>query len=332
MIMKPMVSVIVPAYNVSKYIGKCISSLLEQTYSETEIIIIDDGSTDNTGSLLDEIKSKHSNITVVHTSNYGVSHARNVGLSLASGDYVTFVDGDDYVSNDYVEYLMQIVENTGAPFCYSCLCFTSFKEKQIQTDVIQSITPTESIALLLSPNVIVGCWNKIYKKQFLIDNHLSFSTDLFYGEGLSFIIAASQFADKIGIGKKKVYYYRRNNESSATVHFDIEKIRNGEIALNRIYNSIQVKDVHVETMYNLHLALFSLGASLRMIQTKCVHVHFRDYMHYRKLLIEKFLMILFSKTVSLYRKTMLVGGILFPILLSKMDSLRRKKISDNSII
>ena len=113
---------------------------------------------------------------------------------------------------------------SGADFCFSKNCYTRSNESQVEQDKIETRSSTDATALLLSPQVIVGCWNKIYKKSFLDQHALRFSTNLFYGEGLSFITAAAQCCDIVGIGCRKVYYYRRNNELSATTKFSIEKI------------------------------------------------------------------------------------------------------------
>lgn len=100
------VSVIVPIYNVEKYIGKCILSIIEQTYKNIEIILVDDGSLDDSGNIADEYATRDNRIKVIHKANAGVSAARNSGLDAATGDFVCFSDGDDYVMPNYVEHLL----------------------------------------------------------------------------------------------------------------------------------------------------------------------------------------------------------------------------------
>ena len=101
---KPLVSIIVPVYNVEKYLQACLESLACQTYPELEIILIDDGSTDSSGKMCDEFAQKDPRFKVVHQANGGLSNARNHGIQLAQGDYLTFVDSDDTVTNDYVTF------------------------------------------------------------------------------------------------------------------------------------------------------------------------------------------------------------------------------------
>ena len=110
----PKVSFIIPCYNVEPYIEKCINSITRQTISEIEIIPVDDGSPDGTGKILDRLAEKDPRIKVIHKENAGVSAARNSGLQLAIGDYIVFVDGDDFIAEDYAEYMLTLINQTGA--------------------------------------------------------------------------------------------------------------------------------------------------------------------------------------------------------------------------
>ena len=112
MIEEKKISVIVPIYNVEKYLEKCINSIVFQTYKNIEILLIDDGSTDKSSYICEEWKKRDSRINVVHKANGGLSDARNCGLNIASGEYVCFIDSDDYIENDYIEKLYKIlIEN-----------------------------------------------------------------------------------------------------------------------------------------------------------------------------------------------------------------------------
>lgn len=104
-----MISVIVPVYNVEKYLDKCVQSILKQTYKDFELILVDDGSPDNSPQMCDEYAQKDKRVKVIHKANGGLSDARNVGTLNASGQYVTYIDSDDYVSNDYLEVLNWLI-------------------------------------------------------------------------------------------------------------------------------------------------------------------------------------------------------------------------------
>ena len=121
----PKISVIVPVYNCKKYIKKCVDSIINQTFKDLEIILIDDGSTDESGKICDELKLKDSRIKVIHQENKGVSAARNEGVKASSGDYISFVDGDDYLSEDMYEFLYDNLKKSGADIsvCGIVNCF-----------------------------------------------------------------------------------------------------------------------------------------------------------------------------------------------------------------
>lgn len=105
----PLISVIVPVYNVAPYLRHCIDSIINQTYQNIEIVFINDGSTDDSAEILTEYESKDSRIRVIHQKNGGLSNARNNGISNSKGSYITFIDSDDYVSKDYVSYLLDLL-------------------------------------------------------------------------------------------------------------------------------------------------------------------------------------------------------------------------------
>lgn len=104
-----LVSVIIPAYNIEDYIGRCLDSVLSQTYKNLEIIVIDDGSSDRTGEILDDYEKKNHRMKVIHKENGGVSSARNIGIDRANGDYIGFVDGDDWVNPKLFETLVKLI-------------------------------------------------------------------------------------------------------------------------------------------------------------------------------------------------------------------------------
>lgn len=325
------VSIIVPAYNVEKYISKCLSSILNQTFLNIEVIVVNDGSKDKTRQLLDEISNSDKRIKVIHQENAGVSAARNSGINISTGDYLVFVDGDDYIAEDYVEYMIGLVGETKSDFCLSESCFTISGEKQVEKENVRVLTPEDATALLLSPNVIVGCWNKIYKRDVIVNNNISFSTSLFYGEGLTFITTVSQISSSIGVGNRKVYYYRRNNNESATTRFDISKLLNGEKALNNIKENFLIDSNKINTMFNLHMCMFSLGAVVRIQTASSKKQYVNDYERWRSYIRQNTIKLLFKREVTLYRKLMLLGGCVSPWLMSKLDIWRRNSIFTNSV-
>ena len=116
-VMEPLISVIVPVYKVEKYLRKCVDSIIAQTYKNLEIILVDDGSPDNCGAICDEYEKKDSRIKVIHKENGGLSSARNAGLDIASGEYIGFIDSDDFVSPRMYERMYDAIKRTGADLC-----------------------------------------------------------------------------------------------------------------------------------------------------------------------------------------------------------------------
>ena len=325
------VSVVVPAYNVENYIEQCALSVLNQSYLCCELIIVDDGSTDSTTQILDKLREKNDHVRVIHKENAGVSAARNTGIETAKGDYIVFVDGDDYLAPNFIEYMVSMAQDTGAEFCLSKSCFTRKNEGQTEKERLDVLTPAEATALLLSPTVIVGCWNKMFSRQLLIDKKIHFATDLFYGEGLHFITTVAQRANCVAVGNQKAYYYRRNNALSATTKFRIESVYNGEKSINQIENELTVSGDDVNDMLLLHRSMYNIGAITKLINNNVKKQYLSDYKRWLKFNRRNIVGILCSKRISMYRKCLLLGGCVSPALMARLDVWRRKKISVDSV-
>lgn len=176
-----MISIIVPVFNVQNYIRECLDSILNQTYKEFELILIDDGSTDNSGKICDEYLKKDSRIKVIHKKNGGLSSARNCGLEEAKGDYICFVDSDDSIKPDYLEKLDQIIEDKSADLVLCDvespkLCDFSdeiIKEKYMETACAENVIQLDRNGIvnwLLDDRtreyvLAVVAWNKIYSRH-----------------------------------------------------------------------------------------------------------------------------------------------------------------------
>lgn len=325
------VSVIIPAYNVEKYIEKCIDSVINQTYKNLEILVIDDGSKDETGKILDKIKSRDQRIRVVHKKNGGVSSARNTGLDIATGDYIAFLDADDYWAEDFVQHMLGIAQNTGADFCVSKYFITKEGEKQFSKEIIEELTNVQGTALLLSPDTIVGCHNKLYQRELIEKNGLRFSTELFYGEGLFFITTVAQLAKRIAVTNRKIYFYRKDNQESATTRFSIENLRNGWKSLNNIEKTMRLNDEMIDTMLLLHKSNFAIGAVARIRAFKVMKTYRVEYKYWLHYVRSSVIKLLLNKNVRLYRKMLLLCGSISPAILTELDVIRRRRIYNHSV-
>ncbi len=216
-----LVSIIVAIYNSEPFIKKCVESIIMQSYSNLEIVLVDDGSPDNSGAIIDEYAQKDARINVIHKNNGGACEARNCGIKASTGDYLVIVDGDDWLELDYVEYMMCIIDTTKADMALSDHIFTTRDRIQIKNDYIEVWSAEEATCKIIYPHMEIGPWNKIYSRKLIIDNNISFSVP-WSGEGLYFACTAAQYSNKVGVGHKKVYNYRLNNTNSGLTNYNVQ--------------------------------------------------------------------------------------------------------------
>jgi glycosyltransferase involved in cell wall biosynthesis len=227
---EPLVSVIVPVYNVEKYIKECLDSISNQTYRNIEIIVVDDGTPDNSGKIAEECAHNDKRIKVVHQENSGVSAARNTGLDLANGEYIIFVDSDDYLHPDYSEYMLDLIRFTKSDIAVSLNMYNEYASKQIVSDRFEVYSPAMALQAIYLFRMGVAVWNKIFRRDFIEKFHLRFNTKLWFGEGTSFNVFCFNRAARIGAGLRRVYF-QRNNPESAVRKFKLESWECGFRAL-----------------------------------------------------------------------------------------------------
>ncbi len=166
--MEELISIIVPIYNVEEYLERCIQSLIRQTYSKIEILLIDDGSTDNCGKICDSYEVLDNRIRVFHKKNGGLSDARNYGIERCSGRYISFVDSDDYVADNYIELLYSILEKYSADItiCASQYIYDkSFKQELVDGENIREYSSKDAIVDTLNIKISQRAWGKLYKRE-----------------------------------------------------------------------------------------------------------------------------------------------------------------------
>lgn len=211
-----MISVIVPVYNVEKYLRNCLDSIINQTYTDLEIILIDDGSTDKSGAICDEYAQKDARIKVVHKENGGLSSARNVGLDVASGEYVTFIDSDDYIEFDTVSSVVDAISKEHVEIVL-------IREKQVnikgETTKIVGDKPTNTTFFkdkdflidLVFDKQVNGACDKFYKREFIRD--LRFEEGRHHGEDMLFNVCYLDCVKNVGYIDSIKYSYVANEGS-----------------------------------------------------------------------------------------------------------------------
>lgn len=248
------VSIIVAIYNIERFIGKCIDSIISQDYKNIEIILVDDCSTDLSGKICDDYKANDDRICVIHHStNTRHSIVRNDGLDKATGDYIVFVDGDDWLAPDFVSYMLMVIIETNSDMAINLVNYTSRDTQQIKDSEIQTWSAEKATAELLYPHLSIGCWNKIYRRDFIEKNQLRFRPNLYTAEGDRFINDAAQRANSVGVGCKKVYYYRLNNENSATTKYDVRQSLGAIEAFKGVEKDLIIKTPYIMRAMNHHV-------------------------------------------------------------------------------
>ena len=322
------VSIIVPIYNVEKYLPNCIESLVNQTYDNIEVILVNDGSPDKCIDICNEYAKKDNRIVVIDKKNGGVSSARNTGFDKSTGEYIVYVDADDWLEKDYIEYMINLVEKNKCDFGLSKNCYMNLNEQQVENDIIKKADAIEATALLLSPRVEVGCWNKIYRKDFLQKNKIKFNEKQFFGEGLCYIIEVAQKANCTAIGERKVYNYRQDNITSATKKYNHNKFVNGLKSLDLIKQNLQYDDNIVIDQLNIHYCLFLANALYNTLLYKKKRMYINDYKEWKMSAKRYYKKIWGSNKISFKKKLSLFINIYVTnifIVVRKIQSIIRKK-------
>lgn len=211
------VSVIVPVYNTERYLSKCIDSIINQTYRNIEIILVDDGSLDNCGKICDEYAGRDKRIKVMHKKNGGVSSARNCGLDIASGEYVFFVDSDDYVELDAIESFLTMKKSD--LIISKGYMYDNGKKIAIQNNIEKNKTVSDAkykekiFHDILLGKISPGPFAKIYKRNIIEKYNLRFDTDLKIGEDTIFTFVFCSHATSFSEIDKYTYNYILNSNS-----------------------------------------------------------------------------------------------------------------------
>ena len=214
-----MITVVVPVFNTGKYLRKAIDSLINQTYDDYEIIIVDDGSNDGSSVICDNLSARSSRIRVYHKPNGGVSSARNFGMEKAKGEWVVFPDPDDWVEPDYLERLELIRVNNQADLSI-CGHFVHYGSrittwnKQEKATILDRNTALKEVMM---PDSFCGfAWNKLYSLQVIRANNLKFDTKLGMAQDLHFAVMYLKLCQRIAYDPTPLYHYYRDNGGVST--------------------------------------------------------------------------------------------------------------------
>jgi glycosyltransferase involved in cell wall biosynthesis len=229
-----LVSIIVPLYNAENYLAVCLDSILTQSYPNIEVILVDDGSTDNSKALCEDYAKKDSRIRVIHQKNSGPSTARNKGMKVATGDYIQFADSDDFLDHEMVERLVGAMGNDNQLAMCGFQKIT-LKGNQIHTSKLYEIGLVgefekkefiNSFSELYQHYFIHYNWNKLYVSSLIKKSGLAFDTEVSWGEDLLFNLKYLENCKRICTLKDILYYYVDSNDTSITSQFRADLFEN----------------------------------------------------------------------------------------------------------
>lgn len=280
---EPLISIIVPAYNVEKYINKCVDSIIAQTYNNLEIILVDDGSSDSTGKICDEYLKYDNRIIVIHKSNGGLSDARNAGLDIAKGEYIGFVDGDDYISINMYKSLYNriIADKTDMAVC----SFSYVNEFGEDLSNLNACNPLSNEIVqfphFFSKLVSERYWyfaiavNKLYSKK--IWNNLRFPyaklhEDEFVAHKVMGLCASISFLEE------KNYFYVQRKGSIIQSTYNVNRLDAVEAMMDRIHY-FSYLNLFRENEHNLFRTIYLLREGYRLLDKQISN----NYKRFRKL-------------------------------------------------
>lgn len=224
--MKPLISIIVPVYNVEAYLAKCVDSILAQTYTNLEIILVNDGSSDGCGRICDEYAKQDKRIKVIHKQNGGLSDARNVAIDVATGEFITFIDSDDYVTDDYIMTLYSLIEK------YECKVsialyntFVEGSKPKVVNRVYREDCQTNIKAIeemFYQEKYDTASWAKLYHSSL-------FATGIRYPKGIVYEDLATTYllifqSDKVAFCNRRIYNYLLRRDSIEGSSFSSKKM------------------------------------------------------------------------------------------------------------
>lgn len=230
--MENKISIVVPVYNVERYLGECLDCILSQSFKDFEVILVNDGSKDSSGAICDEYASRDSRIHVIHKSNAGVSDTRNTGLKVATGQYVVFIDSDDTIHPDYLKilYTEAIKEDLDCVICgYKIVGSKNTRDICVsQPILVDHHTGRAKVAEVYKQKLLNAPWNKIYKREKIISY---FDPSIAMGEDLVFNLRFIASSDRLKIIPDVLYNYMIRANSAVTTYKsgrmkDIIKVNN----------------------------------------------------------------------------------------------------------
>lgn len=208
----PKISVIVPVYNAERWLGRCIDSILAQTFTDFELLLVDDGSRDSSGAICDRYAAADPRVRVFHKPNGGASSARNEGLDNARGEWITFVDSDDWIETDTIELLINKAEQEKADIVF-CDFWFDYPDRKVEKKLCNWNKSRKEGLQEYIATTWTCLWGSLQKKRLYDDNNLRSEESISYCEDFHLIVRLCYFAKKIAKVSHPLYHYRQQESS-----------------------------------------------------------------------------------------------------------------------
>lgn len=290
--MTPVFSVIVPIYKVESYLEKCVDSILGQTFSDFELLLIDDGSPDGCPAMCDAYATKDPRVRVIHKENGGLVSTRNTGIHAAIGEYICYVDGDDWIAPDLLEtaYTQAIREHKAEIFIFGIVKKFADRDENIVTDLPEGLYHRESLRRDICPHMMYdaskpfckglifpAACNKIYKRTLLLEHYCT-DTRIRMGEDNAFVYECVWYAESVCICNRILYFYNRLNENAIGNSYDAGRFENNQLLTDYIQQRLGGQDPVLDEQINafkaywLIMAVFHEIKSGRPIRVAAPHI------------------------------------------------------------
>lgn len=269
-------SVIIAAYNIENYIERCIESVLHQSESEIEIVVVNDGSTDKTGNIIENLSKKDNRIVVINQSNKGLIEARKSGLKIAKGEYILFLDGDDWLEEKTIEVLYHKAAESGSDIIlYNA--YLAYDDKKIEMKTYISEKSKEikidPIKCLFTDIIIPSIWSKFIKKDYISKNNIELPSKISYAEDLGTVLSLFTNYPRIDIVEKSLYNYYQRSDSLTQV--GNKRVIDIIYIVEFIENKLMEKNIYVkyksEFEYMAFKYLFLSGMQYIGLENKALH-------------------------------------------------------------
>lgn len=261
----PKISLIIPVYNTEKFLRRCLDSVLAQTFTDFELILIDDGSTDNSGNICDEYAKKDSRVASIRSNHLGVGGARNLAMQRAKGRYMMFCDSDDYVEPEWMEILYNAATEHPESLvnCEYAVIMPSQGYKEIKT--LPGLTKSQIIDKrhyfpLLINNYVMNIWSRIFRTDIIKDNHLKFVENLHQGEDTVFILNYLGYCDSFFYIHQCLYYWAYNDTDTLSRQYYAHNFED----VKTIYSARKplIADEYLQAFYDFSFSQFMLCTKL----------------------------------------------------------------------